>query len=305
MLGADGTLSSALDASFHLHEDRPLQRKYGDAIIEGLTHSGVNVYYAPFDQPATSEMAIMWLWEQGKIIADCQRRNIPLLVVELGCLQPRTEWISLSWNGYNNLGAFAPAPDFDQGQRWRKYFAHHLKPWRKTEQGYALVMGQRPDFYLKSHPLNFNRWAQNMTDQLLLRGAEIVYRPHPFVLKEAKKDPSTPLFIPQGARLSAGTLEEDLAGAAYSVTFCSNVALDSVLAGVPTIAMDEASAAWPVTSHDLDNPFYYPDRLPWCYNMAWRQWTYAELADGTAWNHTKQAVPASLDGANRIRNLSI
>jgi hypothetical protein len=59
---------------------------------------------------------------------------------------------------------------------------------------------------------------------------------------------------------------------------------------VPSVIMDEGSVAYPLGSHDLNNPFYYPDRTQWCHDMAWRQWTLDEFANGFAWEHVRTCI---------------
>ena len=199
-----------------------------------------------------------------------------VLIMEMGFLQPRIQWVSLAVDGFNNRGKFAPAPD--NGERWERLFADRLKPWRDGGS-YILLVGQVPgDTALNG--IDMVTWAQEKTDQLLALGHDVVYRPHP------KK----PTPCPIGARLSTGTLADDLAGAERVVAYSSTTCLESVLAGIPTVVYDEGSIAYPMCSHDVADPLIRPDRTKWCHDMAWRQWTPAELADGTAWAHVRQAL---------------
>jgi hypothetical protein len=62
----------------------------------------------------------------------------------------------------------------------------------------------------------------------------------------------------------------------------SSVAVDTVLAGIPTVTMDEAAMAWNVTSH-VPSEAVMPDRTEWLHWLAWTQWTYDEIGEGTPW----------------------
>lgn len=41
--------------------------------------------------------------------------------------------------------------------------------------------------------------------------------------------------------------------------------------------------AWPVTAHSLLEPLVMPEREWWAHDLAWTQWSLAELASGEAW----------------------
>lgn len=67
-----------------------------------------------------------------------------------------------------------------------------------------------------------------------------------------------------------------------AVTLNSSVGVQCVLAGIPTVTMDEGAMAWPVTSHVVGE-IATPDRLPWCHWLAWTQWTDDEIREGKPW----------------------
>lgn len=69
-----------------------------------------------------------------------------------------------------------------------------------------------------------------------------------------------------------------------AVTLNSSVAVEAVLAGVPTVTMDEGAMAWAVTSHRPEQ-IVKPARLPWLHWLAWTQWNYDELSEGRPWAH--------------------
>jgi hypothetical protein len=67
-----------------------------------------------------------------------------------------------------------------------------------------------------------------------------------------------------------------------AVTLNSSVGVQCVLAGIPTVTMDEGAMAWDVTSHVVGE-IATPDRLPWCHWIAWTQWTDDEIREGEPW----------------------
>jgi len=259
------------------------------AVMEGLQVHGYAPYLAKTNVPGNEDISVMALYTQPKVIEDVKERGVPLLIIEQGFFHPRQKFITLAWNGYNGRGIFRPAPADDNGERFNEHFSHLLEPWKRDRPGYTLVMGQRPDIDLKMRGIDIEKWAQDVTDTLTARGETVYYRPHPGYKHRLRATPEK-LFIPKGATETKGTIQQDLEGARYCVTFCSNVSIDSVLAGVPTVAMDEGALAWPVCSHTLDEPLIRPDRTQWCHDMAWRHWTFEEVTSGKAWAFIKEAV---------------
>lgn len=222
--------------------------------------------------PSNADIAVIWSWKQRRLIERQIETGKHILVLERGFLQPRNSWISLSWDGFNGRGSFPGAAD--GGARWNLHFGPMLKPWRQRRGGNALLIGQVPgDAALFG--LDIITWTQEMSAKLIALGYRVTYRPHPLSV--------TP--CPNGANLSIGDLETDLALADFVVTYNSTTAVESILAGVPTIVMDIGSVAYPMASHSLEEPLRYPDRTAWCHDLAWRQWSLKELADGSAWQH--------------------
>ena len=76
----------------------------------------------------------------------------------------------------------------------------------------------------------------------------------------------------------------DWAQAGQAITLNSSVAVDAVLAGVPTVTMDEGAMAWSVAGHHPDD-FLTPDRTEWLHWLAWTQWHWTEIAEGKPWAH--------------------
>jgi hypothetical protein len=277
-------------ASFHTYpfgwpykfwKQKDDQYRSGVALRSAMMRDGVRTVARRRNRPTPADVAVVWGWRQSRMHEPMLRSGRCIIVIERGFIQPRSEWYSLAVNGFNGRGQFAPSQD--NGERWERHFAHHLKPWRESDEGYALLIGQVPgDAAL--HGLDIVAWAQRTTSELVRLGHRVVYRSHP--------NRMTP--CPDGAERSGKSLEQDLAGASRVVVYNSTTAVESVLAGVPTVTMDIGSVAYPMASHDLDAPLVRPDRTKWCHDMSWYQWTLEELEDGTAWEYLKPLVAVSL-----------
>ena len=224
------------------------------------------------EKPCDADVAVIWSWKQPRVINRQREAAKHVLVLERGFLQPRNQWVSLSWDGFNGRGSFPGAAD--GGARWDRHFGHMLKPWRETVGGNALLIGQVPgDAALFGQDIV--AWTQDFSARLLGLGFQVTFRPHPL----------SPIPCPPGAILSVNSLATDLATAGFVVTYNSTTAVEAILAGVPAVVMDAGSVAYPMASHGLEEPLRYPDRTAWCHDLAWRQWTLGELADGSAWQH--------------------
>jgi hypothetical protein len=82
-------------------------------------------------------------------------------------------------------------------------------------------------------------------------------------------------------------IEEDFKNAWAVVTFNSNSAVESVIAGIPSFVDDHGSMAFEVSNRNLiylDDP-KTPEREQWAYNLAYCQWTHEEMRSGETWAH--------------------
>lgn len=83
-------------------------------------------------------------------------------------------------------------------------------------------------------------------------------------------------------------LRVDLHGAYMVVAFSSAAAVEALAAGVPVMTLAPWASTRPMGIMDprLINEPYYPSidaRDQFLFNLAYHQWTYAEMEDGTAW----------------------
>lgn len=149
-----------------------------------------------------------------------------------------------------------------------------MQPW-KTGGDYVLIMGQVPgDASLQGRDMMpwYEQAARASAEKY---GIPVQFRPHPLA---ARKGHMQSL---KNAALSTGELSEALSGAAVVVTFNSNSAVDSVLAGVPTVAVDQGSMAWDVAGHEVGD-CVTPSRDAWASRLAWCQWSLEEIRSGAA-----------------------
>lgn len=245
------------------------QVSHQEALAEGLRSRGHEPLLRLSEQAphASTEYVACWGWRLG---ATLRRAGHTVVVMERGYLGDRFAWTSLGMNGLNGRATFPEAPK-DGGERFGRMAA--LQPWRDGP-GYALIVGQVPgDASLQGR--NLEPWYAGMAENARGAGLEPVFRQHPRAAERGYRQG------PPGVRCHTGSLAEALSGAAQVVTYNSNTGVDALLAGVPVYADNEGSMAWPLASRVVGD-LSRPDRESWAHNLAWRQWSLDEIADGTA-----------------------
>lgn len=181
----------------------------------------------------------------------------------------RFEWTSYGWNGLNGNARFHI--EDDGGDRWRKHFPDMLRP-QKQDGDYVLIMGQvQNDASLFGSP-DMDGWYRSVHRKAGNRlGLPVLFRDHPRARGQ---------WAPDLPRLS-GSLEDALDRAACVIAYNSNSLVDARLAGIPIIAGNRGTMAWPV-SDTLANIGRSHDLEIWCHRLAWTQWTSPEIESGTA-----------------------
>lgn len=152
-----------------------------------------------------------------------------------------------------------------------------VAPWR-AEGRHIIVAGMSAKAALVEG-LAPQQWERATIAALRrLSRRPIVYRPKPNWLG------SSPI---PGSIYEKGTpLEAALCGAHAVVTHHSNVAVDAIMAGVPAICPEGVAA--PMSGkclEEIEAPPMPEGREQWAADIAYCQWTMAEMQSGRAWRH--------------------
>ncbi len=258
-------------AFLHARSGQDHQREAMEALACGLRLNGIESVIADDHVGAEQADFVVW-WGNGTPL---YLKDKPHLLLEAGYIngqsgdyvRDRLQFVSAGWRGLHGradvgAGSLGCPPD-----RWEALDIE-LVPWRNHGE-YVLICDQHPGDAVSPRDRN---WWRELSDEL---GPErIIYRPHPIMAPNMRP------------------LSEALEQAAVCVTWSSTCAVEAVLSGVPTVAMDRGSMAWDVCSHSFDEDPYLGPREQWAYNLAYRQWTHAELANGTAWETLRTGLDA-------------
>ena len=182
----------------------------------------------------------------------------PFLLVDRCSFGDPGEWVSLVLSGHGRRGDHR-TPERPDPSRWST-FGVPVQPWRYD--GDDIILCGQCETYSPHYKVPadwYHVTAQSCTH----------FRPHPADRNYCK---ATAALQPS----------PNWNNASQAITLNSSVAIEAVLAGVPTITMDEAAMAWDVTGHRPDEVLR-PERDEWLHWLAWTQWHHEEIATSVPW----------------------
>jgi hypothetical protein len=171
--------------------------------------------------------------------------------------------------------------------------------WKNKQDGHVVLMMQLPgDASLRG--INLYDWATYTICRIReYSKRQIRIRTHPahnikdsdefhkFFTNLLMTEKLENIVISDGKEVS---LKQDLEGAYCTVTYSSGSGIDSVINGIPTISTDPANFAWDISSRyvsDIEHISKADENTvrQWLYNLAYCQWSVAEMQNGDVWNH--------------------
>jgi hypothetical protein len=195
------------------------------------------------DEPVECDLAIQAGFQITPAMADAMDREIPFIILENPVWGKENGVYTWAYNGLNGGGWVPSAPAEVRS-------SPELLPWRDWQDGETTIFGQvEHDKALRGE--NIREWAKSV--QAVLPRAQ--FREHPVMLDQ---------------RESIQPFRECLAGTSLAITFTSTVGAQTVIAGIPTVATNAGSLAWPVSSHTLEETPITPDRWEWLHGLSYR-----------------------------------
>jgi hypothetical protein len=211
--------------------------------------------------PEGTTMLVHWGFKQTPALQSAIEMKIPFVVLDRGYFEPtRTERVSISINGHHGLSM--PVDVLDREPRWHP----DIQDWR-ADGSRIYVCGQVPgDAALRGadNAAWMGRTASEAADRF---GLPVIKRPHPRSIDKWEQQPPA--------------LERTFEDSYLHVTYSSTTAVQSVLAGVPTVAMHPASPAFSVCSANLER-LCPVNREAWAHTLAWREYTLTDPVDTAA-----------------------
>jgi len=160
-------------------------------------------------------------------------------------------FVSLVWNGHGRRGDHR-VPTEAPASRWEIHGVPVL-PWKFGAK--TVLCGQMETY--SPHWRSLEEWYASV------RATH--FRPHP-----------------AGENPTGLPIATDFDDCRAALVLNSSVGVAAVLAGTPTITMDEGAMAWPVTGHTPAD-VCTQGREAWCHWLAWTQWADDEIREGIPW----------------------
>jgi hypothetical protein len=226
-------------------------REFTPKVCNGLKALGVNYQVTHERRRIGGGVAILLGTSLFRAV-----ENGPFLLVDRCSMGDTNKWVTLVRDGHGRRGDHrvpqgAPAERWE----WMEDAANvRVLPWRSGRR--RVLCGQTETY--SPHYADLAAWYGTVK--------ATHFRKHPAG--------DNPTGLP-----SCHTWDD----VALAITLNSSVAVDAVLAGVPTVTMDEGAMAWDVTGHT--DEALKPARLPWLQWLAWTQWSHDEIAEGKPWAH--------------------
>ena len=227
-------------------------REFAERMLQGLRTVGVSHQVTSQRHRVSNSLAILLgtsAWRQVEATG-------PYLLVDRCSMGDTNRWVTLVRDGHGRRGDHR-VPHGTPAYRWEwmeDVAGIRMQPWRSGKR--RVLCGQTETY--SPHYATLDGWYRSVP--------ATHFRKHP--------SGENPTGLPE----CRGWEDVGLA-----ITLNSSVAVDAVLAGVPTVTMDEAAMAWDVTAHTPD--VIKPARLPWLHWLAWTQWNHDEISEGTPWAH--------------------
>lgn len=253
-------------------------RYLADAMRIGLGKHGVSAEILSKFNGVCADIALAYGWAHERIFTAYKDAGATYVYWDLGYWARKFPGNPL--DGYYRLAV----GDWDTAvnmrlqcpdDRWR---AAGIPLRERAGRPNEILIAGMSEKAAKSHGYRFNQWEHRLRDDIAAFGLKypIILRPKPNKKKRGLPD-----------------IQKALASARIVISHHSNVSVDALIAGVPSYAVKGvgvlARHGETLTADYLQKP-YFPsdaDRLQILCDIAYAQWTPAEMRAGAAWEHIK------------------
>ena len=276
----------------------------------GVLDSGDDCFLSYDQEYHECDVAVIFgSWKDRDITHHNVKRNIvanakQFIVLETPLIGrgPVKDVMDDNWYRIGIGGFLADTGTFHDGNnhhhdRWdiiRKHFDIHLPTYDLSKKDDIVVALQLPqDASLRG--ASIEKWCRDtcmairtQTDRrIIIRMPQLERNWDVEPLEVARKLPNVEFQMG-----TADNLIPTIRNARCTVTYTSGFAVDSLLNGTPTIAMNPGSFAYDIAPHvvdHIDNPDC-PSRDQWLYNLSYCQWHIDEIENGLPWRHLRELL---------------
>ena len=217
---------------------------------------------------------------------------------------PKHHWRVALYSPMNNGNFLSDNSPPDRWEMMKKLWNVQYNPWRKSNPEDPILFVLQPKDNWSMNELDPIDWFNDVYKKIRpLTSRKFLVRPHPnHVAKmESRKDEfPKDVEVIIGQKFFEGdekkyyrfNYQDALNNCHAVVTHNSTACIDSCVRGVPTFCTSDLALAWPVANKDLskiESP-EYPDRDQWVHDLGYKQWTEAEIKNGTVFKRFKEKL---------------
>jgi len=275
---------------------RPVDEEYFPALAEGLIQNSIEpvlLSIKPEESYNLQDFDFAVFWGQRHPAYLEIRKYLPTLTYELPYLGTADQgWLSLGWDGLNGTANFCNA-NVDNARRLH-YWPKLIKPWRLgPDRFYHLLIGQvHGDMSLEGTDINLELEKLLASINFFYPKDSVVFKPHPKAVEVYSfENWSKEKLIEHRLYLNTNlSLYELFDTAKMCVTYSSNTAVESVLYGVPTVAVGNCSMAKDTAFRQVASQVNILnfDRTAWLDRLSYCQWNLDEIRKGLFWKTLSQ-----------------
>ena len=226
------------------------------------------------------------------LVERAKKKGIHIITFDGGILSsfgntitdPNHHWRVALYSPMNNGNFLSDNSPPDRWQRMKKLWNINYAPWRKSNQDDPILFVLQPQDNWSMNELDPIKWFNDVYDKLRpATDRKFIVRPHPNHVAAMEKDEKKHYRF---------NYQQALNNCHAVVTHNSTACIDSCVRGIPTFCTSDLALAWPVANKDLNNieTPEYPDRDQWVYDLGYKQWTEAEIKDGTVFKRFKKKL---------------
>jgi hypothetical protein len=231
----------------------PVMRAFGRGI-------GCRMAYAEDEPETLRDIPIVWgvLRGSDRIISRARAQDLYFFYVDHAYFnRGHGKTYRIARNAYE-AGRIRLCPD-DR----LKALGLDVQPWRKS--GREIIVCPPTEYFMHAH--GCADWLETTMAHL----RQVTDRP--IIVREKPQPDEEAVPLPQALQTAHAL-----------VTHSSNVAIEAACLGTP-VFVSAASAAAPIgrtSLADIESPIW-PDRQPWLAHLAYNQFSFEEIENGTAW----------------------
>lgn len=271
----------------------PRSCRIADAMRAGALAKGLDIGtvtpWTAFNGAPVADVAVAYGWGHPEVFAAYTKAGAHYVYLDLGWWKRKPPGEALG--GYHKVCLDGRDPPLTH---WRNMphdraaaLGIEIKPWRGPRDDMApiLIAGMSAKS-AKTRGMGPEQWERGQVGVLSsITRRPLRYRPKP------SWDEARPIH---GAGFSAPwvDLEEELGAAWAVVTHASNVAVDALVAGVPIyVEHGPATEFTTRTLLDIERPAMPDGREQFIADLAYAQWSVAEMESGAVWDHLLSRGP--------------